>query len=79
MPGAVAVELVHNFSLLHDDIIDGDRERRHRPTVWALFGVGEAIIVGDALAHPRQPVLLDASTPDGDAARHGAGADATAG
>ena len=35
VPGAVAVELVHNFSLLHDDIIDGDRERRHRPTVWA--------------------------------------------
>ena len=35
VPGAVAVELVHNFSLLHDDIMDGDRERRHRPTVWA--------------------------------------------
>ena len=49
VPGAVAVELVHNFSLLHDDVIDGDRERRHRPTVWALFGIGEAIIVGDAL------------------------------
>ena len=49
VPGAVAVELVHNFSLLHDDVIDGDRERRHRPTVWALFGVGQAIIAGDAL------------------------------
>jgi geranylgeranyl diphosphate synthase type I len=49
IPGAVAVELVHNFSLLHDDIIDGDRERRHRPTVWALFGVGTALLVGDAL------------------------------
>jgi geranylgeranyl diphosphate synthase type I len=48
-PGAVAVELAHNFSLLHDDVIDGDRERRHRPTVWALHGVGRAIIVGDAL------------------------------
>jgi geranylgeranyl diphosphate synthase type I len=33
IPGAVAIELVHNFSLLHDDIIDNDRERRHRPTV----------------------------------------------
>ena len=32
VPAAVAVELVHNFSLLHDDIMDGDEERRHRPT-----------------------------------------------
>ena len=50
--GAVAVELVHNFSLIHDDIIDGDAERRHRPTVWVEFGVGPAIIAGDALADP---------------------------
>ena len=59
MPGAVAVELMHNFSLLHDDIIDGDRQRRHRPTVWALFGVGQAIIVGDALQTLAHQVLLD--------------------
>jgi geranylgeranyl diphosphate synthase type I len=58
LPAAVAVELVHNFSLLHDDIIDGDRERRHRPTVWALFGVGQAIIVGDALQTLAHQVLL---------------------
>ena len=37
-PGGVAVELVHNFSLIHDDLMDGDLERRHRPTVWALWG-----------------------------------------
>jgi geranylgeranyl diphosphate synthase type I len=61
VPGAVAIELVHNFSLLHDDIIDGDRERRHRPTVWALFGLGQAIIVGDALQTLAHDVLL--STP----------------
>jgi geranylgeranyl diphosphate synthase, type I len=60
VPGAVALELVHNFSLLHDDIVDGDRERRHRPTVWALFGIGQAIIVGDALQTLAQQVLLDA-------------------
>jgi geranylgeranyl diphosphate synthase type I len=59
VPGAVAVELVHNFSLLHDDIIDGDRERRHRPTVWALFGVGQAILVGDALQTLAHDVLID--------------------
>ena len=55
----MAVELVHNFSLLHDDVIDGDDERRHRPTVWALFGVGQAIIAGDALQTLAHQVLLD--------------------
>ena len=34
LPGAAAVELGHNFSLVHDDIEDGDVERRHRPTLW---------------------------------------------
>ncbi len=62
MPGAVAVELVHNYSLLHDDIIDGDRERRHRPAVWAEFGEGVAIVAGDALAALAMQVLLDAPT-----------------
>ncbi|MGH3711265.1 MAG: polyprenyl synthetase family protein [Pseudonocardiaceae bacterium] len=46
---AVAVELVHNFSLRHDDVMDGDLIRRHRPTVWSVFGVSEAILAGDAL------------------------------
>ena len=49
LPGAAAVELGHNFSLVHDDIEDGDRERRHRPTLWALWGVPLAINAGDAL------------------------------
>ena len=47
--GAAAVELGHNFSLVHDDIEDGDRERHHRPTVWALHGVPQAINTGDML------------------------------
>jgi geranylgeranyl diphosphate synthase type I len=64
VPGAVAIELIHNFSLLHDDIIDTDRERRHRPTVWALFGVGSAIIVGDALMALAPQVLLEEVTPE---------------
>ena len=46
---AVAVELAHNFSLLHDDIMDTDHTRRHRPTAWTVFGVPAAIIAGDAL------------------------------
>ncbi len=49
LPAAAAVELVHNFSLIHDDIQDGDRERRHRPTVWSLWGVGEGINAGDGM------------------------------
>src|SRR5437773_7332316 len=49
LPGAAAVELGHNFSLVHDDIEDGDRERRHRPTLWAIWGVPMAINAGDAL------------------------------
>jgi geranylgeranyl diphosphate synthase type I len=49
LPAAVAVELVHNHSLLHDDVIDGDLLRRHRPTAWSVFGVGPAILAGDAL------------------------------
>ncbi|MBB5956907.1 geranylgeranyl diphosphate synthase type I [Saccharothrix tamanrassetensis] len=49
LPAAVAVELVHNFSLLHDDVMDGDTTRRHRPTAWSVFGVNAAILAGDAL------------------------------
>ncbi len=49
LPGAAAVELGHNFSLVHDDIEDADQERRHRPTLWAIWGVPLAINAGDAL------------------------------
>ena len=49
LPAAAAVELGHNFSLVHDDIEDADRERRHRPTLWAIWGVPLAINAGDAL------------------------------
>ncbi|MGH9046514.1 MAG: polyprenyl synthetase family protein [Acidimicrobiales bacterium] len=61
--GAVAVELVHNYSLIHDDIIDNDEERRHRPSVWAAFGTGRAIVVGDAMASLATQLLLDDPTP----------------
>lgn len=59
LDGAVAIELVHNFSLIHDDIIDKDTERRHRPTLWATHGVDHAIIAGDALATAAFQVLLE--------------------
>jgi geranylgeranyl diphosphate synthase type I len=65
LPAAVAVELTHNFSLLHDDVIDGDATRRHRPTAWAVFGRGAAILAGDALLTLAFEVL---ATSGGDAA-----------
>jgi len=49
LPAAAALELVHNFSLVHDDIQDGDTERRHRPTLWYLWGRPRALVAGDAL------------------------------
>ncbi|MFI1002496.1 polyprenyl synthetase family protein [Streptomyces galbus] len=49
VPAAVAVELVHTFSLLHDDIMDGDPVRRSRPAVWRAYGTGPAVLAGDAL------------------------------
>ena len=49
MPAAVAVELLHNGTLLQDDVMDGDRTRRHRPAAWTVFGASAAILAGDAL------------------------------
>ncbi len=62
MPGAVAVELIHNFSLIHDDLLDGDLERRHRRTVWAIWGAATAILTGDALVALAHEVLLEAGS-----------------
>jgi geranylgeranyl diphosphate synthase type I len=49
LPAAAAVELIHNFSLIHDDIEDASDERHHRPTVWRLWGQSQAINAGDAM------------------------------
>jgi len=62
IPAAVAVELVHNFSLLHDDVMDGDTERRHRPTVWTLWGVPSAILTGDAMLTVAIEALLESGS-----------------
>ncbi|MFD9030061.1 polyprenyl synthetase family protein [Streptomyces sp. NPDC059567] len=62
VPGAVAVELVHNFSLLHDDLMDGDEQRRHRDTVWKVHGPAQAILVGDALFALANELLLELGT-----------------
>jgi geranylgeranyl diphosphate synthase type I len=49
LPAAAAVELLHNFTLIHDDVQDRSLERRHRPTVWRLWGDAQAINAGDAM------------------------------
>ena len=48
---AAAIELLHNYTLIHDDLsaMDNDRERRGKPTVWVKFGEANAILAGDAL------------------------------
>ena len=48
-PVAAALELLHNFTLIHDDVQDESSTRRHRPTVWSIWGIGQAINAGDAL------------------------------
>ncbi len=66
LPAAVAVELVHNFSLIHEDIQDRSEFRRHRESVWRLWGDAHAINVGDvlfALARLQLGRLLDAGVP----------------
>lgn len=64
LAGATAVELVHNFSLLHDDVIDDDDRRRHRLTAWRVFGEGRAILAGDDLLNLASQVILEAPSPN---------------
>jgi geranylgeranyl diphosphate synthase type I len=60
---AAAVELIHNFSLVHDDIQDNSELRRHRPTVWTLWGMPQGINVGDALFALAQVVIVQQGGP----------------
>ncbi|MEU6364309.1 family 2 encapsulin nanocompartment cargo protein polyprenyl transferase [Streptomyces sp. NPDC046931] len=65
---AAAVELVHNFTLLHDDVMDRDTTRRHRPTAWTVFGDADAILAGDALQALAQRLLAEDPHPASGAA-----------
>lgn len=60
---AATLELVHNFSLVHDDIQDGDKERRGRPTVWSLWGVGRGVWAGNAMRVVADRALASGSPP----------------
>ncbi|MCG5217682.1 polyprenyl synthetase family protein [Streptosporangium sp. KLBMP 9127] len=68
--GTVAVELIHNASLIHDDVMDGDTERRHQATVWARYGVPMAVLAGDALFGLAFEVLSTPERPESMAASH---------
>jgi geranylgeranyl diphosphate synthase, type I len=61
LPAAAAVELIHNFSLVHDDVQDNSPKRRGRPTVWTKWGVPMAINVGDALFVIAYQAVMDLS------------------
>lgn len=65
-PLAAAIELLHNFTLIHDDVQDRSPNRRHRATVWRVWGDGQAINAGDALfaaAHLALFRLVDHDVP----------------
>ncbi len=49
LPAAASLELTHNFTLIHDDIVDGDTERHHQPTIWSVWGHSQGINTGDGM------------------------------
>lgn len=49
LPAGAALEFIHNFTLIHDDVMDKSLERRHRPAVWTRWGADQAINAGDGL------------------------------
>ena len=62
LPPSISVELVHNFSLIHDDIEDNDKFRRHNPTLWTIWGIPKALITGNlilVLGNKRLEQLLE--------------------
>ncbi|HEX6506308.1 MAG TPA: polyprenyl synthetase family protein, partial [Chloroflexota bacterium] len=60
LSAAAAIELLHNFSLIHDDIEDRDPSRRHRPTVWKVWGEAQGLNAGDAMHALASRAILDA-------------------
>lgn len=65
LPAAAALDLIHNFTLVHDDVMDRDVLRRGRPSVWKLWGIEQAINAGDiihALAFAALTEFSDSST-----------------
>jgi geranylgeranyl diphosphate synthase type I len=61
---AAAIEHIHNFTLVHDDIADGDAERRARPSMWKQHGIAHAINIGDVFVPLAALSILGAPYPD---------------
>jgi geranylgeranyl diphosphate synthase type I len=64
MPLAVAVEYIHNFTLVHDDFMDGDEKRRGMTTIHVAYNVPTAILAGDALFAKAFQIIADLDVPD---------------
>jgi geranylgeranyl diphosphate synthase type I len=80
LPAAASLELTHNFTLIHDDIVDQDVERHHRPTLWSIWGSSQGINTGDgmfALARLTLWDVLDEGVESDVAVRLGAVLDRT--
>ena len=63
MPAACAVEMIHNFTLVHDDIMDNDEMRHGVPTVHKKFGIPIAILAGDVLFSKAYQILSNSNLP----------------
>jgi geranylgeranyl diphosphate synthase, type I len=59
LPAAIALEYVHNFTLIHDDVMDNSTERRHRQTVWSKWNVSQAINAGDGIYTMAMAAIID--------------------
>ena len=58
LPAAVSLELIHNFSLIHDEIQDRDETRHHRPTLWMVWGDPKALVAGNTFESDRRQMSL---------------------
>jgi geranylgeranyl pyrophosphate synthase len=65
LPRAVAVELIHIASLIHDDFVDQDRIRRHMPAVWTLEGARRAVLLGDVIFASAIRMMSEMGRDDG--------------
>jgi geranylgeranyl diphosphate synthase type I len=65
MPLAVAIEYIHNFTLVHDDFMDGDEQRRGMTTIHIAYDVPTSILAGDALFAKAFQIIAELDVPDG--------------
>lgn len=63
VPLAVAIEYIHNFTLIHDDLMDGDEARRGMPTIHVTYGMPTSVLAGDALFAKAFQIICDLDVP----------------